>query len=70
MLSVNIKKLRKQKKLSQDQLARLANIPYNTLVKIESGRSNNPTFETLSKLADVFGISIDQLTGRKKNSKP
>jgi len=69
MLSVNIKKLRKLKKLSQDQLARLADIPYNTLVKIESGRSNNPTFETLSKLADVFGISIDQLTGRKKNNK-
>lgn len=69
MLSVNIKKLRKQKKLSQDQLARLADMPYNTLVKIESGRSNNPTFETLSKLADVFGISIDRLTGRKKNNK-
>ena len=67
MLSTNVKKLRNQKKLSQDQLARLADIPYNTLVKIESGRSNNPTFETLSKLADVFGISIDQLTGRKKN---
>jgi transcriptional regulator with XRE-family HTH domain len=69
MLSANIKKLRKQKNLSQDQLARLADIPCNTLVKIEAGRSNNPTFETLSKLADVFGISIDQLTGRKKNNK-
>ncbi|MFH1778338.1 MAG: helix-turn-helix transcriptional regulator [Candidatus Omnitrophota bacterium] len=68
MLSVNIKKLRKQKKLSQDRLARLADIPYNTLVKIESGKSNNPTFETLSKLADVFNISIDELAGRKKNN--
>ena len=69
MLSVNIKKLRKQKKLSQDRLARLADIPYNTLVKIESGKSNNPTFETLSKLADVFAISIDELAGRKRNNK-
>lgn len=65
MLSINIKKLRKQKKLSQDQLARLADIPYNTLVKIESGKSSNPTFETLSKLADAFGISLDKLVGRK-----
>jgi len=66
MLSLNIKKLRKKEGLSQDKLARSADIPYNTLVKIESGKSNNPTFETLSKLADVFKISIDELTGRKK----
>jgi transcriptional regulator with XRE-family HTH domain len=65
MLSSNIKKLRKQKRLSQDKLARLADIPYNTFIKIESGRSNNPTFETLSKLADALGVSIDKLAGRK-----
>lgn len=66
MLSANIKKLRKLKKLSQDKLARLADIPYNTLIKVESGRSNNPTFETLSKLADALEVSIDELAGRKK----
>ena len=65
MLFSNIKKLRKQKRLSQDKLARLADIPYNTLIKIESGRSNNPTFETLSKLADALRVSIDKLAGRK-----
>ena len=65
MLSSNIKKLRKQKKLSQDKLARLADIPYNTLVKIESGKSNNPTFDTLSKLADALGVGLDNLAGRK-----
>ena len=69
MLSANIKKLRKQKKLSQDKLARLADIPYNTLVKIESGKSNNPTFETLSKLADALEVSIDGLVGRKLQRK-
>ena len=65
MLSENIKKLRKQKKLSQDKLARLADIPYNTLVKIESGKSNNPTFGTLSKLANALGVGLDDLAGRK-----
>ena len=71
MLSSNIKKLRKQKRLSQDKLARLADIPYNTLIKIESGRSNNPTFKTLSKLADALGVSLDELAGRttKTNGK-
>lgn len=66
ILSENIKKLRRQKKLSQDKLARIADIPYNTLVKIESGKSNNPTFETLLKLSDALVVSIDELAGRKK----
>jgi len=65
MLSENIKKLRKQKKLSQDKLARLADIPYNTLIKIESGRSSNPTLETLTKIADALGVSLDELARRK-----
>lgn len=69
MLATNIKKLRKQKKLSQDKLARIADIPYNTLIKIESGRSRNPTFETLSKLADALEVSLDELTGRKSSKK-
>ena len=64
MLAKNLKKLRKQKKLSQEKLARLVDISYNTISKIEAGKAKNPTFETLSKLADVFGISIDELTGR------
>lgn len=66
MLAKNVKKLRKQKKISQEKLARLADISYNTIVKIEAGKATNPTFETLSKLADTFDISIDELTGRKR----
>ena len=66
MLADNIKKLRRQKQLSQDKLARLADMPYNTLIKLESGRSNNPTFDTLAKLADALKVSLDDLTGRKK----
>ena len=65
MLDKNLKTLRKQKRLSQEKLARLADISYNTIAKIETGKAKNPTFETLSKLADVFGISIDELVGRK-----
>lgn len=64
MLSQSVKKLRKEKKLSQEKLARLADISYNTIVKIEAGKANNPTFETLSKLADAFSVSMDELTGR------
>ena len=65
MLAKNLKKLRKQKRLSQEKLARLVDISYNTISKIEAGKAKNPTFETLSKLSDVFGVSIDELVGRK-----
>jgi len=66
MLAKNLKKLRKQKKLSQEKLARLVDISYNTIAKIEAGKAKNPTFETLSRLADVFGVTIDELVGRKR----
>lgn len=65
MLSKNIKKLRKQHKLSQENLAKRAGVTYSTLIKIESGANRNPTLETLNKIADVFKISIDKLVGRE-----
>jgi len=64
MLSSNIKKLRKKHHLSQEQLAKKADITYSTLIKIESGNNKNPTLETLTKLASVFKIKIDELVRR------
>lgn len=61
MLSENIKKYRKQKNLSQDKLAKLADVTHTTLVKLESGVNDNPTVKTLKKIAYVLGISIDKL---------
>ena len=66
MLSKNIKKLRKKHKLSQEKLAHKAKITYSTLIKIESGANGNPTLETLSKIADVFGVGLDELVGRER----
>lgn len=64
MLSANIKKLRKEQGLSQEQLAQKAGITYSTLIKIESGLNKNPTLETLTKIANTFNIKIDELVGR------
>jgi len=63
-----IKEFRSKLSISQDQLAKKANIPFSTLVKIEAGYTRNPSMETLIKIADAFGISIDELVGRNKNS--
>ena len=63
MLSSNIKKLKKQNNLSHEQLAQKAGVTYSTLIKIESGNNKNPTLDTLTKLAGVFKVSLDELVG-------
>jgi len=69
MLAENIKKARKKKGLTQEKLARLADISNNTLVKIEMGMAKEPTITTIAKIADALNVSIDELVGRVKNKK-
>lgn len=57
----NLAKLRKEKKLTQEGLARKANISYHTLIKLESGTIKNPKIDTLFKLSNALGVSIDSL---------
>ena len=60
-LAKNIERLRKAKGLSQEKLARLADVANNTLIKMESGENQNPTLVTLKKVAKAFGVSVDDL---------
>ena len=62
----NLKKLRNKKGWSQEKLAREAGISYQTLIKIEQGRIQNPKLETLIKLAKALGVSLDKLVGSQK----
>ncbi len=64
-ISKRIKELRSKAKISQDKLSKKADIPFSTLVKIESGYTPNPSMETLVKIADAFGVGLDELLGRK-----
>lgn len=61
----NLAKIRKEKGLTQEGLARKANISYHTLIKIESGRIGNPRIETVIKLADALRVNLDKLVGRR-----
>ncbi|MBM3252635.1 MAG: helix-turn-helix transcriptional regulator [Candidatus Omnitrophica bacterium] len=61
LLAQNIKKLRKQHKLSQENLAKKAGITYSTLIKIESGANKNPTLDTLKKISSALDVTIDSL---------
>jgi len=57
----NIKKYRKKLGVSQDRLSKMADITYNTIIKIESGGNQNPTIDTLSKIAKALGVGVDDL---------
>jgi transcriptional regulator with XRE-family HTH domain len=56
-----IKYWRKEKGMTQDALAKKADLPYTTLAKIESKIVTNPRMDTLVKIAAGLGISIDEL---------
>lgn len=61
ILAENLRKLREKKDLSQDRLAKLADVANNTIIKIEQGENKNPTLETLKKIAKALEVSIDEL---------
>jgi transcriptional regulator with XRE-family HTH domain len=56
-----IKDLRKGMKMTQEGLARKADIPYTTLVKIEGDAIQNPTLDTITKIASGLEVTIDKL---------
>ena len=60
-LANNIIRLRKQKSLSQEKLARLSDVANNTIIKMETGENDNPTLDTLRKVAKALDVSIDKL---------
>ena len=57
----NLVKLRKEKGLTQEGLARKANISYHTVIKLENNSIKNPKIETIVKLATALNLSLDKL---------
>lgn len=63
-----IAQLRKNRSMSQFQLAKTLNIATSTLGMYETNK-RKPNMEMLEKLADFFGVSIDYLLGRETSDK-
>lgn len=61
MLAKNIKKYRNKKGISQDKLSKISGVTYNTIVKIESGATQNPRVNTLRQIARALGTDVDRL---------
>lgn len=60
-ISINLKRIRNKKGYSLEKVARLADLSLNTIVKIESGVNQNPTIETLTKIASALEVDVNDL---------
>lgn len=60
MKRLKVRDLRKERYWTQSQLAAMIGVQAQTIANIESGR-NNPHPTTLHKLANAFGVPIEQL---------
>lgn len=59
----NLAKYRKSKGLLQKDVAKMLGIATNTYCCYETG-INEPSISVLLNLADIFGVSVDELLGR------
>lgn len=59
----NIRKLRKERRLSIRKLSKLTGISAPTLSRYENG-DRYPKIENWQKLADYFGVSVEYLQGK------
>ena len=59
-LGRRIKNLRKDRNITQEQLAEMINMDITSLSKIETGR-NYPQSETLERISDALNVDVDKL---------
>ncbi len=64
---MNLKELRQKLNISQSEAAKKLGMPQTTFHYYEVGR-NDPSIETLIKMADFFNVSIDELVGREADT--
>ena len=66
MIYLNIRNLREDNDLTQNDLAKILFVSQNTYSRYENGLSQL-TAETLILLADFYNVSIDYLLGRSND---
>ncbi|WP_418999362.1 helix-turn-helix domain-containing protein [Agathobaculum sp.] len=56
-----LKRLKKQSKMTTAEIAEKSGIPEPTLEKLFAGKTKRPTLQTVTKLAHLFGCTLDDL---------
>lgn len=62
---MNIRRLRKAHGMTQVELARKLNATQKVVTSYETNQ-RTPTLEKLEKLAQIFGVTIDEIVGKKE----
>ena len=65
-MEFRLKKLRKERNISQLKLALDLNMNQNSISRYENGE-READYETLIRFADYFNVSLDYLLGRTEN---
>ena len=65
--STILKELREKKNYTQEELGAMLNLTKNAISHYENN-ANQPSLDTIIKLADIFDVSIDYLLGRSPNN--
>ena len=56
-----IRQLRDRERLTQEQLAKKADVTQGYIAQLESGLKKNPSLPTLKKIAKALGVPVTQL---------
>ena len=67
--TINLRNLREDHDLTQQQVAEYLNVKQNTYSQYEIGVLNYP-IDVLCRLADLYQVSVDYLLGRTDEKKP
>ena len=63
MMSENLKRLRKEKGLTQVELAEKLNLSQSTIASWENGK-RRPDLDSLPVIADFFGVTVGEIYGQ------
>jgi XRE family transcriptional regulator of biofilm formation len=61
VIGKNMKVFRNKLGISQDVLSKKAGLAFHTIAKIEAGSTPNPSVNTVSKIARVLNVNIEDL---------
>lgn len=65
-MKTRVRELRKQSKLTQQQLADLVHVSNRTVISIEKGQYS-PSLMLAYRIAEVFGVTVEELCCLKEN---
>lgn len=62
-MAYNIKKIREEKKMTQEQLSKSSGVSRTTIIKLENNEDAEVQVGTLKALANALSVSVSELFG-------